>query len=233
MRNQIVQDRQLGIVPSRHFPEWMAQSSISIGFTTYQAGKLFLVGMQDNGRLSIAERSFSRCMGLWGDGQTLWMSSQYQLWRFENALAPDERHEGFDRLYIPHTGTTTGDLDIHDVSVARDGAPIFVNTLFSCLATLSQKHSFRPIWTPPFITTLLPEDRCHLNGLCTSEGVPKYVTAIAATDVADGWRDLRREGGIMIDVAAGEIAASGLSMPHSPRMHDDRLWLLNSGSGHL
>lgn len=233
MTSQTAQDRRLGIVPSRHFPDWLFQQAISIGFTTYQAGKLFLVGMQDNGRLSIAERSFSRCMGLWGDGQTLWMSSQYQLWRFENALAPGERHDGFDRLYIPHTGITTGDLDIHDVALAKDGVPVFVNTLFSCLATPSRTRSFRPIWKPPFVTGLLPEDRCHLNGLCISEGVPKYVTAVASTDVADGWRDLRRDGGIAMDVVSAQIIASGLSMPHSPRLHDGRLWLLNSGTGYF
>src|SRR5262249_49500095 len=31
--------------------------------------------------------------------------------------------------------------------------------------------------------------------------------------------------------ASGEVLARGLSMPHSPRWHDDRLWLLESGTG--
>jgi uncharacterized protein (TIGR03032 family) len=35
----------------------------------------------------------------------------------------------------------------------------------------------------------------------------------------------------VLDVASGEMVASGLSMPHSPRLHEGRLWLLNSGSG--
>jgi hypothetical protein len=26
----------------------------------------------------------------------------------------------------------TGDLDVHDIAVAGDGQPVFVNTLFSC-----------------------------------------------------------------------------------------------------
>ena len=37
----------------------------------------------------------------------------------------------------------------------------------------------------------------------------------------------------MIDVAANEIVAGGLSMPHSPRWHDGRLWVLESGRGRL
>jgi uncharacterized protein (TIGR03032 family) len=49
--------------------------------------------------------------------------------------------------------------------------------------------------------------------------------------VADGWRDRRADGGVVIDVASGEIVAEGLSMPHSPRLHEGRLWLLNSGTG--
>ena len=60
---------------------------------------------------------------------------------------------------------------------------------------------------------------------------PAYVTAVSRSDVADGWRERRRDGGIVIDVASGEIVASGLSMPHSPRLYDGKLWLLNSGTG--
>ena len=108
---------------------------------------------------------------------------------------------------------------------------IFVNTLFGCLATFSPRASFQPLWRPPFLSALVPEDRCHLNGLAMRDGRPAYVTAVAASDVADGWRDRRRDGGCVIDVASGGIVASGLSMPHSPRWYRDRLWVLNSGTG--
>ena len=37
----------------------------------------------------------------------------------------------------------------------------------------------------------------------------------------------------MIDIETGEIVCSGLSMPHSPRWHEGRLWVLNSGTGEL
>ena len=110
---------------------------------------------------------------------------------------------------------------------------IFVNTLFGCLATFSPRASFQPLWRPPFLSALVPEDRCHLNGLAMRDGRPAYVTAVAASDVADGWRDRRRDGGCVIDVASGGIVASGLSMPHSPRWYRDRLWVLNSGTGEL
>jgi len=224
---------QLEFMPSRQFPEWLAENRLSLTFSTYQAGKLFFIGLQPNGRLSIFERTFNRSMGLWSDGQTIWMTSLYQLWRFENALQPSENHQGYDRLYVPQLAYTTGDIDAHDVAAGADGRPVFVNTLFSCLATPSEAKSFRPLWHPTFISRLLPEDRCHLNGLAMENGRPRYVTAVGETDVTDGWREKRVGGGVVIDVVENRIVARGLSMPHSPRLHDGKLWLLDSGTGHF
>ena len=161
------------------------------------------------------------------------MSSLYQLWRFENVLEHGQLVAGYDRLYVPQVGYTTGDLDIHDVAVEASGRVVFVNTLFGCLATISLTHSFIPLWKPPFISKLAAEDRCHLNGLALENGKAKYVTAVSQSDVADGWRDRRRDGGCVIDIQSNEIIASGLSMPHSPRVYRDKLWLLNSGTGHF
>ncbi|MBI4183884.1 MAG: TIGR03032 family protein [Proteobacteria bacterium] len=223
----------LEITASRQLPSWLAEAGVSLAFTTYQAGKLVFAGLGPDGRLSIFERTFNRCMGLCGDGQSLYMSSLYQLWRFENALRPGQDHAGYDRLYIPVLGLTTGDLDIHDLAVDGKGRVVFVNTLFSCLAVAREGYSFAPLWQPPFISRLAAEDRCHLNGLAMADGRPAFVTAASRTDVADGWREHRREGGCVIDVASGEVVAAGLSMPHSPRLHRGRLWLLESGSGQL
>ena len=219
------------LTASRQFAAWLAEQRVSLAFTTYQVGKLFLIGLDPSGRLSVFERTFNRCMGLWGDGQTLWMSSLYQLWRFENVLAPGQVHDGFDRCYIPQVAYTTGDLDVHDVTVDFSGRVVFANTLFGCLATVSERHSFVPLWKPPFLSKLAAEDRCHLNGVATWEGRPRYVTMVSQTDVADGWRDRRADGGCVFDVRTNEPVVSGLSMPHSPRVHGERLWILESGTG--
>jgi uncharacterized protein (TIGR03032 family) len=209
------------------------EQQISLAVTTYQAGKLMLIGLQPNGRLSVFERTFNRCMGLWADSETLWMSSLFQMWRFGNVLGPQQIHEGYDRLYVPRVGYTTGDIDIHDVSVDAEGRVIFVNTLFSCLATVSETHSFQPLWKPSFISKLAAEDRCHLNGLAMEHGRPRYVTAVSESDAADAWRDHRRDGGIVIDCRSNTVIASSLSMPHSPRLYRDQLWLLNAGTGYF
>ncbi len=224
---------RLELNASRQFSNWLVEQQCSLAFTTYQTGKLFLIGVQPDGRLSIFERTFNRCMGLWSNGQTLWMSSLFQMWRFENVLEAGQTASGYDRLYVPQLGNTTGDIDAHDVALDHDGRVIFVNTLFGCLATLSDTHSFVPLWRPPWISKLAAEDRCHLNGLAMESGRPAYVTAVSRSDVADGWRDRRRDGGTVIDVRTDDVVAEGLSMPHSPRIHRGQLWVLNSGRGFL
>ena len=219
------------LFPSRQFPDWLAEQRLSLAFTTYQAGKLIFIGLQPSGRLSVFERTFNRCMGLWSNGQSMWMSTLYQLWRFENVLGAGELHDGYDRMFVPQVAYTTGDLDIHDLALDQAGRPVFANTLFSCLATISEAKSFRPLWRPGFVSKLAPEDRCHLNGLAMADGAPAYVTAVSESDVADGWRDRRTGGGIVIDVRSGAVVGRGLSMPHSPRVHDGKLYLMDSGTG--
>src|SRR5262249_19865549 len=125
-----------------------------------------------------------------------------------------------------------GDIGVHEMAWAGDELWI-VNTRFSCLCTLDPDYSFVPRWRPPFLTALAAEDRCHLNGLAIVEGWPKYVTALGETDTADGWRPGKPHGGCVMDVPSGQVVVRGLSMPHTPRWHDNRLWVLESGTGRL
>ena len=60
---------------------------------------------------------------------------------------------------------------------------------------------------------------------------PRYVTALGETDVAGGWRENKASGGVLIDIESGETVLRGLSMPHSPRWYDGRMWVLESGKG--
>jgi uncharacterized protein (TIGR03032 family) len=212
---------------------WLAHEQISLAFTTYQSGKLFLMGRNPEGRLAVFERTFNRAMGLWADGQTLWLSTLYQVWRFENLLAPGELYQGHDRLYVPKVANTTGDLDIHDIAIDATGRLVFVATGFGCIATLSERSSLTPLWRPPFLSRPAAEDRCHLNGLALDGGRLRFVTMVSTSDVVDGWRDRRRDGGVVMEVPDGRVLASGLSMPHSPRLYRGRLWLHNSGTGHF
>lgn len=217
---------------SRQFGDWLADANASLAFTTYQAGKLVFLGVGENGGLSIFERTFPKSMGLTvNDDGAIWMAAENQLWRFENFFEPDFNAAGRDALFVPIASHTTGDVDIHDIAIDASGQPVFVVTAFNCLATLDARSSFAPIWKPPFIDRYAAEDRCHLNGLAMKDGAPKFVTAVSDTNVAESWREHRQNGGVVVDVETSEIVAKGLSMPHSPRWHNDRLWLLNAGTG--
>jgi uncharacterized protein (TIGR03032 family) len=228
-------EEKFALTSSRHFPDWLARAGASLAFTTYQAGKLFLIGLKAGGRLAVFERTFARCMGLGvsPDARSLMLATQYQLLRFDNVVPRGGAQGDHDAVFSPHVAWITGDVDAHDVVIASDGRPVFVNTLFSCIATVSDGASFKPLWRPPFISKLAPEDRCHLNGLALEDGRPRYVTLVGNSDVADGWRDRRADGGMLMDIATAEPLLRGLSMPHSPRLHEGRLWLLNSGAGEL
>lgn len=219
------------LTTSRQFVPWLIDQQLSLGFSTYNAGKVFLLGSNAERQLSVFERTFPRPMGMYATGNQLWLSSLFQLHRFNNALAEGQLSEGYDCLYTPQVSSITGDLDIHDIAIDGRGQPVFVNTLFSCLATTSESASFRPLWQPHFITALQAEDRCHLNGLAMRDGEAAYVTAVSKSNVAEGWREHRHNGGLLMDVASNEMICADLSMPHSPRWHQDTLWLANSGTG--
>lgn len=220
---------------SSGFAQRLAKMQASLSFTSYQSNQLYFVGLKSDGGVNIHQTMIRKPMGLsYDSNQTLTLSSAYQIMRFENVLEPQERvNQVFDTCFVPRLVHVTGNLDAHDVGVDTHGSAIFVNTRFNCLARPSTRHSFEEIWRPHFISALVNEDRCHLNGLAMEDGAPKYVTAISRSDTIDGWRDRRADGGVVIDVAQNKVVCEGLSMPHSPRMYKGDLWVLNSGTGEL
>lgn len=211
---------------------WLAEQHVSLAFAVPPA-KLFLIGLQADGRLSAFERTFNKCMGLAASGgDTIYLGTRYQIWRLENALRPGALHDdGFDRLYVPRKVWTTGYVNCHDVAVDDAGGVLFVNTRFGCLASVSEHFSFEPLWWPPFQTRRSQGDCCHLNGVAISDGRPRWVTSVSRTGEHDSWRRHRAGGGVVTDVDSGEVVCGGLSMPHSPRLHRGELWLTNAGTG--
>lgn len=219
---------------SRGFAEWLAMNNVSLAFTSYQTGQLFLIGVLPGKQISVHQRNFIRAMGLSTQSDRIYVASIESVWRLENILKRTERaNQVFDRLFVPRNAQMTGDLDVHELGVDKHGRVIFVNTKYSCLSTFNLSHSFKPLWKPKFISKLAPEDRCHLNGMAMVEGRPKYVTAVSQSDLINGWREKRDSGGVIIDVETDKIVTDELSMPHSPRFFNNSLWVLDSGRGYL
>jgi Domain of unknown function (DUF4915) len=174
----------LRAVHTEGFPELLRSLSASLLVTTYQAGKLVIVREQD-GRLNTHFRSFQAPMGL-GLGPSadrLAIGTSIQVWEFRDVpdvaarLEPQGAH---DACFLPRSSHLTGNVEIHEVAYGRGGELWFVNTRFSCLATIDPSASFAPRWRPPFVSKLEPSDRCHLNGLAMHDGAPRYVTALGS-----------------------------------------------------
>lgn len=219
---------------SVNIAELLKRLNATIVMSTYQSGKLMLMG-QHKGKFDIRYKAFPRPMGMFARSGRLWAGLGHGIYQFANfsAVAPTlGEEERFDACYLPQNIHFTGDVDIHEMEMAGDEL-YFVNTKFSCLCVKDPQLSFKPIWKPPFISLLQPLDKCHLNGFCTRDNQPRYVTALGQTDEPLGWRANKANGGILMDIQSNEILAQGLSMPHSPRWHQGRLWLLESGKGAL
>lgn len=209
---------------------------ISLLVSTYQAGKLVIVRAHD-GKLNTHFRNFEGPMGVAVSGNRLAVGTKNHVWELHDQpdvarkLEPAGKH---DACYLARATHTTGDIRVHEIGWAGDELWV-VNTRFSCLCTLDRRYSFVPRWRPRFVSALAPEDRCHLNGMCITGTPPrpKYVTCLGATDTAGGWRENKKNGGMLIDVDTHEVVVRGLSMPHSPRLYDGKLWILESGVGGL
>ena len=225
----------LGSVHTAGFPDLLRKLGGCLVVSTYQAGKLVVL-RTDGESINTHFRPFTRPMGMAANGERLALGAHTEIIEFRNMPAVASRLDDaarHDAVYLARRRHITGAIDIHEMAWDGDGDLWFVNTLFSCLCTLDNKSSFVPRWRPAFVSSYAPEDRCHLNGLAMRDGQPRYATALGETDTPQGWRANKRDGGVLIDIQSDKIIARGLSMPHSPRWYDNRLWVLESGRGAL
>ncbi|WP_442506612.1 TIGR03032 family protein [Novipirellula sp. SH528] len=226
--------REVRYEATGNFVQILEHLGASLLISTYQAGKVLSLG-GFGGELQISFLHFGQAMGLAVDGQRIAIGTRRQIHFLHSAreiasrIAPTGTHDG---CWAMRQSRYTGNIHGHDLAWGKDGLWV-VNTLFSCLCTLDDGYSFVPKWRPPFISELIDQDRCHLNGLAVQNGQPKYVTVLAESNEPAGWRPTKATSGCVLEVPSGEKVVGGLSMPHSPRWHQDRLWVLDSGRGVL
>ncbi|MBK7667288.1 MAG: TIGR03032 family protein [Sphingobacteriaceae bacterium] len=216
--------------------ELLFKLKCSIAITTYQAGKLIFISPVDENRITQLPRDFNKPMGFEIAGDKMILATKDEVHYFENSpeLAKHypNKKDTYDSLFLPRTTFYTGQVDMHDVAMGTDGVWA-INTSFSCLAQVTGNFNFIPRWQPPFISNLVSEDRCHLNGLVMVNGKPKYVTALGTTDTHQGWRENIVSGGVLMDVETNEIILDKLPMPHSPMIYKGEFYMLLSASGEL
>lgn len=227
--------REIRFEHSAKFVPILEHLGCSLLISTYAAGKVVSVGTGDDG-LRLGFSNFQQAMGLAVGQRRLAVGGPNLIWLLHDAeqLAAKIDPEGrFDRGFLARESFVTGNIHVHEMGWGSSGELWVVNTLFSCLCTLHEDFNFVPRWQPSFIDSLQPQDRCHLNGMWIDQGKPKYVSALGTSNDPRGWRETKSDGGVLIDVDSGEIVARGFCMPHSPRMHQGKLYLLDSGRGRL
>jgi uncharacterized protein (TIGR03032 family) len=214
---------------SAGFADWLGREACSLVVTTSEGGEILLVGEGDRETPTMFARSVGRCHGVAVRGTSVMVARAACITQFEPTKHPGAGFAENDMVLAPRITWHTGPVFAHDVGWSEH--PLFVNTSFSCLCSVGANDPFVPVWIPPWISRVVPEDRCHLNGLAMNGWMPAYVTAVGVTDSKQAWARGRHGGGVLVDVETSEIVCRGLSMPHSPRMRGDRVYLTNAGTG--
>ena len=221
---------------SPNVPELLSVLNITLALSTYQAGKLIFLSAVNSDSLIQLPRTFDNVMGVTVKDKKLAVACKKEVVELANtpglAASYPLKPNTYDALYVPRVTYYTGQLALHDIAYTTNGL-LAVNTLFSCLAFLDTEYSFKPVWKPPFVSNLTPDDNCHLNGMAVKDDEPIYVSALGNTDTRQGWRENKMNGGVVIHVPSNEIILENLPMPHSPRLYDNKLYLLLSASGEL
>jgi len=222
---------------SAQFAQLLTDLGISLAVSTYQAGKVILLSPSEGDKLVQLPRTYPNAMGMAQHADKLAVASMHEVVVLKNtpslAKKYPQKPDTYDAIYTPRALYFTGAVSMHDMEYLADGKLAGVNTAFSCLSYIDDNQSFTPFWKPPFISDLMPEDRCHLNGLATENGEIKYLTALGTSDTPQGWRNTKMNGGVLMHYPSGEIILSGLAMPHSPRIINGELYVLNSAQGEL
>jgi uncharacterized protein (TIGR03032 family) len=216
------------------FLEILAMLKCSLAISRRPSG-VAILGVE-NGIPTLSACLLPRSMGLAVAGNRLAIATIHELMIFANvsSLAPlyPARPNHYDAMFVPRVSYYTGDLDLHDMAFDKQ-VVLAVNTRYSCISVIDGYFNFTPIWQPPFVTDFGPDDRCHLNGMAFHDGKVHFVTALGETNTPFGWRKGMADSGIVMEVPSGRVIARGLSMPHSPRVINGQLYVLEGGRGQL
>lgn len=222
----------VGFVYSKNLPAVFRQLRITLAVTTYQAQRVALFSAPSEEKISLFVRELPRPTGIAFCGSELAIASRNYVVVYRVTPTHDASIGNFDSLIVPSRIHFTGDMAAHQLAWHHSSLYV-VATRFSCLGRIDNQWSFTPTWKPDFISSIVSEDRCHLNGVAFSASGPQLATALGTTDEREGWRSSKATGGVLIDIPTNSIMARGLCMPHSPRLYREKLWFLDSGRGAL
>ncbi|MFK8036685.1 MAG: TIGR03032 family protein [Crocinitomicaceae bacterium] len=224
---------------SPNIPELLTKLNCSLAISTYQAGKLIFISPKNEEHLVQLPRTFNKPMGIALDNERgkLGLACKDSIELFQNSKDLAEFYprapKKYDALFMPRVSYNSGGIDIHDLSFGKNEQIFGVNTLFSCIVKIDNQYNFTPYWKPSFISKLVSEDRCHLNGMAMENGLPKYATSFNQGDAQQSWRGNITKTGTVINVTTNEVLNDSLAMPHSPIIINKKLYILLSATGQL
>ena len=213
---------------SAEVPALLKQLGCSLLVSAPRSEALVLFYSDDGEKLVQRPRQFSAPLAVHHSGENMYVFSKGQIIEFR-PLFDDASAETF---FIPTHTFHCGPLQVHDLYHSGE-ALWMVNTEFSCLALAGARWSFEPRWLPPQLSGPVPGDCCHLNGAAFSNGRPLYVSALGTGTAPRSWKPGVENGGALWHVETREPVLTGLPLPHHPRMFDDGLFMLLSGTGEV
>ncbi|MEG3878979.1 DUF4915 domain-containing protein [Microcoleus sp. herbarium7] len=207
-------------------PEWTTLINIPLIVSTYRANKLLTIS---NGAINSVQ--LAQPKGVYYKSPWLRITTWNNVWTYREYTSPEITKQvspDCDVVFIPKRLEETGDIGSREIA----GESIAAAKL-SCLVTVDDYFSVRPIWKPKWIDRIIAEDRCHVNGIALDQNFGlAYVTALGTSNKKDGWRT-EPVGGCIIDAKSGLVITSSLRMPHSPRLYQGKLWVCDSMRGEL
>jgi uncharacterized protein (TIGR03032 family) len=215
----------------------LQELGISIVLSSYTAGRVFLFGCQQATPVQSGIR-LKKAAGIAKSGALLAIAGDngVLVFRHEPRLAHPQNSELYRSIFYPIREFKTHHLNLHDLAFTQQGL-VGVCTGQNCLGQIDNADylQFKHIWQPNFISNVSFTDCCHLNGMAVDEqGDIRYVTAFSQSNHNESWRETAGiETGVVIDVKTQLSVATGLSMPHSPRWYQGRLYYLNSATEQL
>lgn len=206
-----------------NIPSLLSQANCSLVLSTIKGNRLVCISAKNEKELVQTSYSFPMPKGISVQSDQLALACKEEVFVFKKMHQED---------WHLQQSYPIGNLDIHDLHFAKQQLWA-VNTVYSSIGTIGGPSSFTPHWQPPFIDQLVPEDRCHLNGLVLKNDTPLYATALNSGNSPRSWRFAPVKSGVLIHIPSNEILLRGLSYPHTPQFYDNKLYILNSGLGEL
>lgn len=172
---------------TRGLGQWLWESSLSLFVSTYQHDSLIILSGTPSDDLCLTAYPFDRPMGMAISLAEFKLATRQHIWNFRNTTEIVTDAPAHDSaIYQLQSVIPTGFLDAHDIASPSADEAIIVDTHHSCLRRITAEGTQEAVWKPDFISDLAPEDRCHLNGLASEAGKPRFATVVARSDQAEG-----------------------------------------------